>query len=292
MAENKENVENVKKSKKVDGRYRCFLGSIYNVQNSKVLVAENIISRKPALIEMGTSFKPFYVVKAVVNASNVATPGSFAEPLKASSKEGFDVGCFFSWTSTIVDPIKYVYSSDNVGKIFDALLLQGLKNYIKERDYVTLSKKNFDINAKGAAEVLKKDLEDFEQKYGIRINEIRLTDIIPPREYEEASRQREAQRAENERRLLETKNENERRELEAQSKLKVSQLYEQIATHEGVAKANSLREIQKSNLTPQEAANYDIESRYADKTQTVIRNSGNNGFTFSVNPTDDKTKTR
>ena len=66
MAENKEKNENVKKSKKVDGRYRCFLGSIYNVQNSKVLVAENVISRKPVIIKMGTSFKPFYVVKAVV----------------------------------------------------------------------------------------------------------------------------------------------------------------------------------------------------------------------------------
>ena len=71
MAENKEKNENVKKSKKVDGRYRCFLGSIYNVQNSKVLVAENVISRKPVIIKMGTSFKPFYVVKAVVNASTL-----------------------------------------------------------------------------------------------------------------------------------------------------------------------------------------------------------------------------
>lgn len=284
MAEENKNTEDSKKveSKSTKGQYRCFLGCIYNVGHSNVLVAENIFTHNPILIESGTSFRPFNVVKEVVKASNVSIPGHFNEPMKASSKDGYDLGCFFSWTSTIVDPIKYVYATESPSKVLKALLLQGLKSYVKERNYETLSAKNFDINAKGAAEHLKNEFIAFENKYGIRISDIRLTDIIPPKELEEAYRQKAAQRSENERRLLEAKN-----------RLEISEVNKEIAANEGIGKANALNEIKKSGLTPQEAAGYDAETRYADKVQSVYRFSGNTGANVSVIPQmEDKIKTK
>lgn len=266
-----------KESKKEKGSYRVYLGAIFNVDNSKVLVAENVFTRKPVIIKTGTSIKPFYTVKKVVDAANVSSPGNFTEPLKASSKDGYDLGCLFSWTSTIVDPIKFTYASANPEQVFNSILLQGLKSYVKERDYETLSKEAFDINAVGAAQNLRNDLIVFEAKYGIRINEIRITDIIPPKELEEAYRQKAAQ-----------KSENERRELEAQSKLKVAKINKEIAKSDGQGKASSLKEIQKSGLSPMEAASYDVETRYAEKANTVNRWGGNN----IIMPLDEKGKTR
>lgn len=266
-----------KESKKEKGSYRVYLGSIFNVDNSKVLVAENVISRKAIIIKTGTSFKPFYTVKKIVDASNVSSPGNFTEPLKASSKDGYDLGCLFSWTSTIVDPIKFTYASGKPEEVFNAILLQGLKAYIKERDYEELSRDSFDINAVGAAEHLKQELLKFETDYGIRINEIRLTDIIPPKELEEAYRKKAAQ-----------KSENERRELEAQSRLKVAKLEERIAKYEGRRDAAKLNEIQKTGLSPMEAASYDVEKSYTEKASTVNRWGGNN----IIMPLDEKGKTK
>lgn len=261
------------KDKTVPKAYKRYLGMVYNVKKSFVVVAENIYTHKAVALKPGLSVLPFNTVKRVVKESNVATPGGFEKPLMARSKEGYDLGCLFSWVANIVDPIKFVYASENPGQIFDSIIMQGLKSYVNERNYEDLSQHFFDINASGAAQNLKKELKDFEDKYGIRISEIRLNDIIPPKELEEAYRAKAAQQSENEKRLSEAKTRAEEAKLEKQ---RLAEL--------GKGQAMALKALQKANLTSQEAAQYDVEKSYADKTQTVYRFSGNTGEHISIVP--------
>lgn len=190
-------------SKDKNKKYRSFAGSIFNVNKNTVLVLENRFTHKVITLESGMRvIPPFYAVKEIVNAAGVRMQGS-AKEFKCSTRENYDISCDFSWELSIVDPIKYVYSSAGSGTPSE-VLISTLKScftaYIKENTYNTLSQKGFDASSPSPAIIrLRTELANFETTYGVRVHldSIKITDLIPAKEIEEANRQKAAQKAEN-----------------------------------------------------------------------------------------------
>lgn len=264
MAETKEKNENVKKSKKVDGRYQPFARMFYNPNKTTAVIVEHAFKHQRTVIDGKDGFSIHSPLYKVVESYNTAPQnGGTNGFVNFKTKEGFDVGCNFTWVTTLVNPnAPKLLDTDKktVQTILVNILGADLQAYVAEQTYEEMSKSHFNMNTSSAGRKLKKDLAQFEADYGIRVENINYGDLRPPKEFNEA-----------------------RLEI-ANKKAQVEK-----SKSEGQALAAKLQQLVDLGMTLEQAQKFIVDITRSEKTSTIYQIDGTNGIGVNLPITDSST---
>lgn len=151
----------------------------YKVRKGSVLIVETLFKSKERVLKPGVHFAvPFRKIRAIVDSKEVTIPDKMVG-LECNTRDNSEVKLDITWNYNIVDPVKYLYSTEKISEVFKPTLSESFKSFAKARTYEELSEVIFNINDENdyATYNLKRKLLSYEKEFGIKVRHIRIADV-------------------------------------------------------------------------------------------------------------------